>query len=139
MAATRLTKSHYELLAALRYALRGFLRFSQEAAAAEGLTPQQHQALLAIKGFPGRDHASVGEIAERLHLRHHSAVGLVDRLMARKLVARTPSAADRRRLEIRLTPRGEAILGRLSAAHLGELRQLRPELRRLLASSDLQG
>ncbi|MBS0664700.1 MAG: MarR family transcriptional regulator [Verrucomicrobia bacterium] len=138
MPAPRLTKSQYELLAALRHALGGFLRFSQEAATAAGLTPQQHQALLAIKGFPGRDHASVGEIAARLHLRHHSAVGLVDRLMARKLVGRTPSPADRRRLEIRLTARGEAILGRLSAAHLGELQQLRPELRRLLASSHLR-
>lgn len=138
MPATRLTKSQYELLAALRHALRGFLRFSQEAAEAAGLTPQQHQALLAIKGFPGRDHTSVGEIADRLHLRHHSAVGLVDRLVARKLVSRLPSPADRRRLEIRLTARGEAVLARLSAAHLRELRQIRPVLRRLLASSHLR-
>lgn len=133
----RLTKFHYELLAALRYALRRFLRFSEDAAKAAGLTPQQHQALLAIKGFPGRDHVSVGEIAERLHLRHHSAVGLVDRLVERKLVSRTISGADRRRLEIRVTARGEALVGRLSAAHLKELRQLRPELRRLLESSHL--
>jgi DNA-binding MarR family transcriptional regulator len=137
MPRSRLTKSQYELLAALRYALRGFLRFSQEAAEAAGLTPQQHQALLAIKGQPGRDHASVGEIAERLHLRHHSAVGLVDRLVARRLVSRTTATADHRRLEIRLTPRGERLLGGLSAAHLRELRQLRPELRRLLESRDL--
>lgn len=129
-----LAKSHYELLAALRHALRRFLRFSREAAREAGLTPQQHQALLAIKGFPGRDYVSVGELAGRLHLRPHSAVGLVDRLARRQLVRRTPSAADRRRQEIRLTARGERLLGRLSAAHLQELRQLRPEFRRLLAS-----
>jgi len=133
----RLTKAHYELLAALRHALRRFLHFSQDAAKAAGLTPQQHQALLAIKGFPGREYASVGEIAERLDLRHHSAVGLVNRLVERRLVSRTPSALDRRRLEIRVTARGEALIGRLSAAHLQELRALSPELRRLLESSHL--
>ncbi|MFI5337586.1 MAG: MarR family transcriptional regulator, partial [Opitutales bacterium] len=96
--------------------------------------PQQHQALLAIKGFPGRDYASVGELAERLQLRHHSAVGLVDRLARRRLVRRLHSKSDGRRLEVRLSPQGERLLGRLSAAHLRELRQLRPELRRLLES-----
>jgi DNA-binding MarR family transcriptional regulator len=131
---SRLTQSHYELLASLRHALRRFQRFSQEAARAAGLTPQQHQALLAIKGFPGRDYVSIGEIAERLQLRHHSAVGLVNRLVRRKLVRRTPSPIDRRRLEVRVTARGQALIGRLSAAHLKELRQLSPELRRLLES-----
>jgi DNA-binding MarR family transcriptional regulator len=131
-----LAKSHYEKLAALRQALRRFQHFSEEAARAAGLAPQQHQTLLAIKGSPGRDHASVGELAERLQLRPHSMVGLVDRLARRKLVRRTPSPADRRRREIRLTRRGEAILARLSAAHLQELRQLGPELRRLLKSMD---
>ena len=91
----RITKSHYELLSALRHALRRFLRFSEEAAHAAGLEPQQHQALLAIKGFPGRDHASIGELAERLQVRHHSAVGLIDRLARRGLVRRAPAAADR--------------------------------------------
>jgi DNA-binding MarR family transcriptional regulator len=130
----RLAKSHYELLAALRHALRRFLRFSQEAAQAAGLTPQQHQALLAIKGFPGRDYVSISELAERLQLRHHSAVGLVDRLVKRQLVRRTPAKDDRRRLEVRLTAQGERLIGRLSAAHLQELRHLSPELRRLLES-----
>jgi DNA-binding MarR family transcriptional regulator len=132
--APRLTPRHYELLARLRHALRGFLRFSGEAAAGVGLTPQQHQALLAIKGFPGRDRVSMGELAECLHLKHHSAVGLVDRLVKRGLVRRSPAPADRRRVEIRLTARGESLLGRLSAAHLAELRQRGPELRRMLAS-----
>jgi DNA-binding MarR family transcriptional regulator len=134
MPTPRLTKSHYELLASLRHALRRFLRFSQEAARASGLTPQQHQALLAIKGFPGRDYVSVGELAARLHLRHHSAVGLVDRLAGRQLVRRLPSSADRRRVQVRLTARGEAVINRLSAAHLAELRQSGSELRQLLDS-----
>ena len=87
----RSPKIHYELLAELRHALRRFQRFSQEAARAAGLTPQQHQALLAIKGFPGRDYVSIGELAERMQLRHHSAVGLVDRLARRRLVRRVAS------------------------------------------------
>lgn len=131
---SRIAKSHYELLAALRYALRRFLRFSREAARAAGIPPQQHQALLAIKGFPGRDHVSVGELAERLDLRHHSAVGLVDRLARRRLVRRAPSPTDRRQVQVALTARGEALISRLSAAHLQEFRQLGPELRRLLDS-----
>jgi DNA-binding MarR family transcriptional regulator len=129
-----ITKSHYELLAALRHSLRRFQRFSREAARAAGLTPQQHQALLAIKGFPGRDYVSIGELAESLQLRHHSAVGLVNRLMRRQLVLRAHSAADRRRVEVRLSPRGAACIEGLSAAHLKELRQLGPGIRRLLES-----
>lgn len=128
----RLEKTHYELLASLRHALRRFLRFSQDAARDAGLTPQQHQALLAIKGWPGRDYASVGEIADRLNLRHHSAVGLTDRLARRGLVRRTPSKVDRRKLEVRVTPKGEALIARLSTSHLHELKQISPELRRLL-------
>ena len=129
-----LKKSHYELLASWRHSLREFQRFSQEEARSEGLTPQQHQALLAIMGFPGRDYASVGEIAERLHLQHHSAVGLVDRLAKRQLVHRSPSGTDGRKLEVRVTAKGEKLIGKLSAAHLKELRQLSPVLRKLLAS-----
>ena len=87
MAKTKqLSKSQYEMLAAFRYALRQFLHFSEEAAHAAGITPQQHQALLAVKGFRGRDCVTVGELAERLQLRHHSAVGLVDRLVAEGLM-----------------------------------------------------
>jgi DNA-binding MarR family transcriptional regulator len=129
-----LTKADYELLAAWRHALRRFLAFSRAAAEQEGIPPQQHQALLAIKGFPGREQVTVGELAERLLLRHHSAVGLVDRLVRQRLVRRVPSATDRRRVHVALTPAGEAIVRRLSTVHLDELRQLRPQLRRLVDS-----
>jgi DNA-binding MarR family transcriptional regulator len=128
-----LTKQHYETLASWRHALRRFLKFSQDAARAAGLPPQQHQALLAIKGFPGREFVTITELADRLHLKHHSAVGIVDRLAHRELVERRSSATDRRRIEVRLTKRGEALIRKLSAAHLREIVQLRPELERLLA------
>jgi DNA-binding MarR family transcriptional regulator len=134
MQRTAISKSHYELLAEFRHTLRRFQRFSQEAARSAGLTPQQHQALLAIKGFPGRDYVSVGELAERMQLRHHSAVGLIDRLARRKLVRRSVSSVDRRRVEVRLSASGETMIERLSAAHLMELRQLGPGIRNVLES-----
>lgn len=124
----------YELLAEFRYAMRRFLAFSERAAGAAGLTPQQHQALLAVKGFRGR--VGVGELAERLQLRHHSAVGLVDRLEQRGLLARERSTDDARRVLLAVTSRGERILARLSAAHRDELRRLRPHLVGLLEGLD---
>ena len=134
MPTTKITKAHYESLAALRHELRRFLNFSQVAARQAGLTPQQHQALLAIKGFPGRDYASIAELAELLQLRHHSTVGLVDRLTLKQFLRRAPSKTDRRRVEVRLTARGEKVIERLSAIHLQELRQLGPALHRLVGS-----
>lgn len=128
----RLSPAHYETLAAWRRALRRFLRFSEEAAEAAGLPTQQHQALLAIKGFPGRDRVTVGELADWLGVRHHSAVGLVDRLAKRRLVRRAPAPEDRRRVYVSLTAAGETLIERLSQAHLRELRQIGPELRRLI-------
>lgn len=130
----KLRKTDYETLAAFRYALRQFLHFSESAAEAAGLTPQQHQALLAIKGFPGREEVTVGELAERLKLRHHSVVGLLDRLAMEKLVSRAPSTADRRQVLIALTARGEKILEKLTAAHHEQLRRMGPEIRELLES-----
>ena len=127
-----LTKAQYETLAAFRYALRQFLHFSEQSAQSAGLTPQQHQALLAIRGFPGRDRVSVGELAERLQLRHHSTVGLVDRLASENLVARAHSSQDRRCVFVQLTRHGEQVLGKLSAAHSRQLKRLGPELTRLL-------
>ncbi len=127
-----LAKQDYETLAQFRYLLRRFVAFSEDAAARSGLTAQQHQALLAIKGFPGRDHVMVGELAERLGIRHHSGVGLVDRLVSRGLVRRRADAADRRQVWIELAPAAEALLARLSLAHRDELRRLAPVLRPLL-------
>src|SRR5690348_1664287 len=130
--APQLTKAQYEMLAAFRYALRRFIHFSEQAAQAAGITPQHHQALLAIKGFPGRDRITVGELAERLQLRHHSAVGLINRLVSQKLVARSPSVRDRREVFVHLSRRGEAVLERLSSAHTAQLRRIGPELTELL-------
>ena len=127
-----LSASDYRTLAQFRYVLRRFQAFSADAAVGAGLKPQQHQALLAIKGFPGRDRVTVGELAERLGIRHHSAVGLVDRLAARGLVRRQTDPADRRQVLIRLTPSAERVLARLSLAHRDELRRLAPLLRTLL-------
>lgn len=127
-----LSKSDYEDLAAWRYALRQFLRFSEEAASAEGLSPQQHQALLAIKGFPGSESVTIGELADQLQVRHHSVVGLVDRLTVEKLVSRETAADDRRKVLVTLTPRGQRILSQLSSAHRQELRRIGPAFRTLL-------
>lgn len=124
--------AEYETLAAFRYALRRFLRFSEEAAQEAGLTPQQHQALLAIKGFPGRDRVTISELAERLQIRHHSAVGLVSRLVAQGLVTREQDSADRRQVYVALTESGTEMLERLTAAHREELRRIKPELSLLL-------
>jgi DNA-binding MarR family transcriptional regulator len=126
------TQKEYEALAALRYTLRQFLRFSEDAAVAAGLTPQQHQALLAIKGFAGGDWITIGEMAERLQLRHHSTVGLANRLMAQRLVARERDAKDRRLVHLVLTARGEAILEKLSAAHKEQLRRVGPQINQFL-------
>jgi DNA-binding MarR family transcriptional regulator len=129
----QLVKSEYETLAAFRYALRRFIHFSEKAAQAAGITAQQYQALLAIKGFPARDRVTVGALAERLQLRHHSAVGLVDRLVTEKLVARQSSAEDRRQVLVRLTRRGEAILEQLASVHREQLKRIGPEISQLLA------
>ncbi|KXK13179.1 MAG: transcriptional regulator, MarR family [Chloroflexi bacterium OLB14] len=129
---TRIKKTEYESLAAFRYALRQFLHFSEEAAQTVGLTPQQHQALLVIKGFPERDEITIKELAERLQIRHHSAVGLADRLVAQGLLKRKQSDTDRRQVYVMLTAQGLSILEQLSSTHKEELRRMLPELRRLL-------
>lgn len=128
----RVTKSEYESLAALRYALRQFLHFSEQAARLAGLTPQQHQALLAVKGFPKHDTISIAELAERLKIRHHSAVGLANRLISEQLLKRQTDPADRRRVLISVTAKGEAILEKLSEAHRAELKRTAPVLTQLL-------
>jgi DNA-binding MarR family transcriptional regulator len=118
------TKEEYEELAAFRYRLRQFLRFSEEAARSVGLTVQQHQALLAVMGFPGRDRITIGELAERLQIAHHSAVGLVERGVAQKLFLKRIGTEDARQVYITVTARGRTILDRLAAAHQEERRRL---------------
>jgi len=127
-ASARVTKAEYEALAAFRYNLRQFLSFSESAAASAGLTPRQYQALLAIKGFPGRDSVTVGELAEQLQIAHHSAVGLVDRLAAQNLISRAASTEDRRQVYVTLTVHGLEVLDKLANAHKDELRRLSPRL-----------
>jgi len=129
---TRITKSEYETLAAFRYSLRQFLHFSEEAAHSVGLAPQQHQALLSIKGFPGRDKITIKELAEQLQIRHQSAVGLADRLMMQGFLVRKQSLTDRRQVYVTLSSKGLATLEQLSAVHKEELRRMLPELQQLV-------
>ncbi len=138
---TKLAKADFELLAEFRYALRRFLGFSERAAGERGITPQQYQVLLAIEGYPGRNWVTMGELAEQMQVAHHTAVGLVDRMEAHKLVKRSPSAADRRRVEVSLTARGARILDQLYRVHRAELRTVGPRLAGLLikAAADNPG
>jgi DNA-binding MarR family transcriptional regulator len=119
-----LTKAEYERLAAFRYNLRHFLRFSESAARSAGLTSCQYQALLAIKGFPLGDRLTVGELAEQLQITHHSAVGLVNRLVLHNLVLRDAGIEDRRYVYVKLTTRGAEVLEKLVSAHREELVRL---------------
>jgi DNA-binding MarR family transcriptional regulator len=128
-----LSKADYQSLAQFRYLLRKFLSFSESAAQSAGLTPRHHQALLAIHGFSGAEPVTVGALAERLDLRHHSVVGLVDRLSAKGLVRRHRDPADARRVALALTPKGLELLEGLSHVHRNELRRLAPLLKRLMA------
>ena len=124
-----LEKAQYEALSEFRYQLRRFLRFSEEAARTEGLTPLQYQLLLHVRGFPGRDWATVGELSERLQTQHHGVVALLTRCEELKLVQRRRSDADRRQVEVHLTAKGERQLGKLAALHEAELRSLQKTFR----------
>jgi DNA-binding MarR family transcriptional regulator len=126
--ARRFTKSEYEALAAFRARLRRFLRFSEDGARAAGLTAQQHQLLLAIMGMPGRDWTTVAELADALQIRHHAAVGLIDRCARARLVTRSRNPEDRRQVRVSLTKRGAAVLARLSERNRRELSALRQAL-----------
>jgi DNA-binding MarR family transcriptional regulator len=123
-----ISKAEFEAVASFRYAIRCFLRFGERAARREGVTPQQHQLLLAVKGFPGRAPATVTELAERMQMRQHSMVGLIDRTAAQGLVRREPGVADRRLVFILLTAAGEELLRRLAVQHRRELLQMRETL-----------
>ena len=123
--------AEYRRLAEFRYLVRGFLAFSEAAAGQAGLTPQQHQALLAIKGFGGAP--TIGDLAEQLVIKHHSAVGLVDRLVKAGYLKRAQDRSDRRRVTLALTASGEKLLADLSSTHRDELRMLTPSLKALFA------
>jgi DNA-binding MarR family transcriptional regulator len=132
----QLREEQYGQLLAFRTALRQFLRWSERQAASAGITAQQHQLLLAIRGHVGSEAPTIGEVAEHLLLRHHSAVELVDRAEQAGLVVRDVDERDRRVVRLALTPAGRRILGRLSSAHLDELARLAPIVQRLTAGLD---
>ncbi|MGH3384706.1 MAG: MarR family winged helix-turn-helix transcriptional regulator [Nocardioidaceae bacterium] len=119
-----LTKPDFEALARFRFGIRRYLRFSEETVRQHGVTPQHYQLLLALKGFPGREWATVSELAELLQLRHHSVVELVNRAQTQGLVERAAHPTDARSVRVLLTPDGERVLGRLSALHRDELRRM---------------
>lgn len=118
----------YRRLAEFRYRIRQFLHISEEAARSKGIEPQQHQVLLAIKGLPEGSRPTVRTISERLCLRHHSTVELIDRLVEHGLVARRHSEQDRREVLIKLTPQGEELLHQLSVLLWQELKVSGPAL-----------
>jgi len=123
-----LSRSQYAAIAAFRYELRRFLVFSEAAAASVGLPPQQHQALLVIAGHAEPRRPTVGLLADQLLIAAHTAAELVARMVASGLVAKLPSADDKRRVELVLTTKADDLLRRLTTAHLEELKTLEPAL-----------
>jgi len=128
-----ISDAEYQALAAFRAELRHFLRFSEDAARAAGLCPQQHQLLLAIRGFQGDDPPTVGDLATALQVKHHSMVGLINRTVQAGYLRREPSLVDQRAVHVVLTPQGEEILRSLTVTHRSEHQQLKRVLHRLLA------
>ena len=126
-----LTKGDYEALSDFRYELRRFLRFSEEAVRREGITALQYLLLLHIKGYRGREWATVGELAEKLQSHHHGTVALVSRCVKLGLVRRQPSSEDGRRVEIHLTAKGTRLLEKLAEIHRAELSERKLTARRL--------
>jgi DNA-binding MarR family transcriptional regulator len=126
-----LDKSDFERLLELRTGLRRFMHWSEQQARAAGLTPAKHQLLLAVKGHPGPEGPTIGDLADHLVLRHHSAVGLVDRAVGDGLVERTADASSRSVVRVTLTRKGIAKLDALAEAHLEELAHLAPTMRAL--------
>jgi DNA-binding MarR family transcriptional regulator len=128
----RFSEADYALLAAFRHELREFLHFSEKAARTAGVRPQQHQALLIIRGHPHGDAVTVGELALKLKTKHHSAVELVARMEKEGLVAKAADPEDGRRVLVRLTAQSERVLKKLSAAHKAELARVGPALKKIL-------
>ena len=121
---TSLNKSDFEVLSAFRYQMRRFEHFSENAARSQAITPLQYLLLLHLKGFPGREWATIGELAERLQSQQHGVVALVSRCEAASLVQRKLGQVDRRQVEVHLLPHGEAVLTHLAGLHRAELKSL---------------
>jgi DNA-binding MarR family transcriptional regulator len=134
--AARLGTRDYRLLSEFRYLIRCFLQFSETAAVRAGLTTRQHQALLAVKGVRKDAVPTIGYLAERLRIQHHSAVELADRLAEAGLIRREHDASDRRRVRLELTDLAEQHLAELTASHMAELKRMRPALLAILNQAD---
>lgn len=128
-----MTDADYVRLASFRHALRSYLNFSEVAASRIGLTGQQYQALLVVRAAPASGGRTVSELARQLLIKHHSAVGLVDRLVDQEYLVRKASREDARKVELRLTAKGTRVLGRLADIHRHELAHAGPQLTALLA------
>ena len=134
-----LIRSDFERLLALRTSLRRFLHWSEHQAKAAGITPAQHRLLLAIKGHPDPAGPTIGDVANHLVLRHHSAVGLIDRAAAAGLVTRAPDRANNSTVRVALTDTGDEKLDDLTEAHLEELEHLAPAMRSLWRALEADG
>src|SRR5918996_4591010 len=125
---------NFKAMAELRYQIRRFLRFSENAARGAGIEPQQHQLLLAVRGLPDGMAPTIGALAERMQLQHHSTVELIDRLVERGFLCRLRATDDRRQVLVKLTHDGEEFLEKLSLHHLQELQSVGPTFVKVLQS-----
>ncbi|MBK8910192.1 MAG: MarR family transcriptional regulator [Chlorobi bacterium] len=130
--AKRLSNEQFQTLASFRQALRKLLRTSEDAALAMGMTPQHHQALIVLRGTPDRALLTIGDLAERLQIKHHSTVGLVNRLAAHGYVVREQGKEDRRQVFVKLTKEGNSALDKLGEVHHHELEFITPKLMSML-------
>jgi DNA-binding MarR family transcriptional regulator len=129
MISQSLTDDDYDALASFRYAMRKFLSFSRQALAEKAqLTPEQYEALLAVKAFPSAAGVTISDLSERMQVKHHTAVGVVDKLETLSLLEREPGVRDRRQVFLKLTPEGSRVLTKVAALHREDLRARSSEL-----------
>jgi DNA-binding MarR family transcriptional regulator len=127
--ASRLKADDYDALASFRYAMRKFLSYSKQVLASEAdLTPEQYEALLALKAFSGSTGLTISQLSERLQVKHHTAVSLVNRLVVARLVLRKTGVEDRRQVFVKLTASGQRLLEKVAALHREEIRARSPEM-----------
>jgi DNA-binding MarR family transcriptional regulator len=133
MTSRRIEQDYYRM-ASLRYVLRKFLRFSKDFVSTKAmLTPEQYEALLALKAFSNEDGLTVGQLSERVQVKHHTAVSLTDKLAARKLITKRRGRSDRRRVYVKLTSAGNKLVNLLAAGHRREIRRHAREMMQALA------